>query len=340
MQKKFLLPVALFAANAVAGSANLGIDARLGYLQNDNDFDKTGDAKESIFKVERFRLRSAGSFTDKLSYNFRLNLLSSYDEPAAGSAKTTNFIDLFALHHQLTPELKISFGKFITFIGGREWDYNGAEQYLYSYFGWNAPANRVGGQATYDWNKQVFTLQVTNGDESDNKRQQAYWLGWTGNLLDGKILPIVGYGYQKHGINDTGENQTSTYMTAGARFTYQQYELETDYLMYSSEHATTADKKDETNTMVVQARYRGECFRPLVKYSNDTVKISGTKAGVVDRYTAALEYYPDPAMNFRYHLAYTMDKAKSKSGDVDGEFDYDKSSIILGVRANLDFIKL
>ena len=48
MQKKFLLPAALFAANAVAGSANLGIDARLGYLQNDNDFDKTGDAKESI----------------------------------------------------------------------------------------------------------------------------------------------------------------------------------------------------------------------------------------------------------------------------------------------------
>lgn len=339
MQKKLLLSCVFLSGSCLAGSANFGIDGRIGYLQNDNDFEKTGDSKETVFQVERMRLRSAGNFTDKLSYNFRLNLLNSNQVP--NNSKTSSFIDLFALHHQLTPNLKLSFGKFITFIGGREWDYNGGDQYLYSYFGWNnSPSNRVGGQATYDWNKQTFTLQVTNGDEADNKRQQAYWVGWTGNLLEGKVLPIFGHGYQKHGINDTGKNQTSTYMTGGARFTYLQCELEADYLMYSSEHATTADKKDETSTVVVQARYRGENFRPLVKYSNDTVKISGVKAGIVDRYTAALEYYPDPTVNFRYHLAYTMDKSKAKSGDTDGSFDYDKSSIIFGVRANVDFMKL
>ncbi len=336
MKRNLFIALAMMASSAMAANGNLGMDARIGYLQNDNDFDKTGEAKETAFKAERFRLRSAGNLSETFSYNFHLNMLKTSTAPNESDA--SSFIDLFMLHHQLTPELKLSFGKFITFLGGREWDYNGADQYQYSYFGWNnAPANRVGVQASYKWMGQDFVLQVANGDESTQNRQQSYWIGWNGNLMEGKILPIIAYGLQKHGTADNGENQTSTYITAGARFNIKSVQLETDYLSYCGEDATTVNKKDETTAMIIQARYMGEKFRPLFKYSNDSVKISGEKAGTVDRMTAALEYYPDAALNYRYHLAYTTDKADPKSGNTD--FDYSKSSIILGIRANLDIIK-
>lgn len=338
MKKILLLTFFGLSSGILAAGGNLGLDTRLGYVQRDNDFDKTGDSKESNFLVERFRIRSAGKINDQLSYYFRINLLKAND--TTNESGVSKYVDVLTINHQITKDLKISFGKFITYIGGREWDYNGADQYQYSYFGDNSPANSVGGQASYDFMGQNFTFQMTNGDESTANRQTAYWMGWTGNLLDGKILPIVAYGLQKHGTDPAiGKNQTTTYITAGARFVIKSFEIEADYLSSSSENATTVNKDDDIAAMVFLLKMRGENFRPFVKYSNDTVKISGEKAGTVDRITAALEYYPDPKENFRYHVAYTTDKASSKSGDTAGDFDYSKSAIFFGVRANIDMIK-
>ena len=42
MKRILFFALAIMASSAMAANGNLGMDARLGYLQNDNDFDKTG----------------------------------------------------------------------------------------------------------------------------------------------------------------------------------------------------------------------------------------------------------------------------------------------------------
>lgn len=308
-----------------------GLDLRTDLVFNDSDEkpNKNKEKKSSHFKTKAIRLNFQGDLTDQTAYRVRYRLNKETDPKAGGATDKDDVpdaVDYAYLTHKVNDSFSVRGGKFF-WLGncGREGDYAGQDNYLYS-DGCGGIDFRTGVGLMPTFAGQSFVLSVVNGDESEaNHANFGYGLTWYGDIAGGMIQPIVSYGLlpnTERKDNATGvknaDSTTNTHVAIGTRINFGSAFVEADYLLIEEpdrKENGVDEKDDETSSIVLAARVKlmDDAFQPHIKYIMDEFDDGISNKATTESYdrtgwALALEYYPDmykdKGVNWRVHAAY------------------------------------
>lgn len=201
------------------------------------------------------------------------------------------------------------------------------------------PENSSGVAAAYkindDHKVEVQVYNQTNRDSqlfASNNKRHSYGLAYWGSFADKMVMPYLSYTI---GAADTATtNVEQTFMAAGFRLApMENLSVDLEYLANASDNGTN---KDETNSTIVEARYKMGMYVPVLKYEMSKDKAAGTDNFDRNAFAVALEIVPNTEDAFRYHVAYTSIKDDYKATGAD---DPTKNVITVGFKYSGDIAK-
>lgn len=347
--------LALSISGSVAFAEGIVLDTRFDQSSTSYNDDGIagGNRNNSSFGFNRMRLLFSTKVSDQLSAKLRLNLLSAAasNAPESGLSK---YIDYGFFSHQLNENIYLNAGKVIALIGGREAIVNPGDYYFAS----TAGAEILGRDTTAIWpvgailgyqfdghKVEFLAANTTNSDKSDidstkpSQTRQMVGLSFLGSLMDKKIQPILSY----HQDSEVENTEKREYLAVGSRFSFEQFEVDADYLMNSKSFKSwTASAIGNVKSMVLSLRYKAtDKFHLVAKVDSATQERSlaaGVNPAMTDykimQYGLAAEYAPIADAKFRYHVAYTTSDTKPDLGSSVVE-----QKIMLGARLVHDLMK-
>lgn len=342
----------LISGNVLAGEHTINTDARMGWNYKDNDVKKTGTQNSSSFNVDYLRTTFAGAVTPSVKYNLILELLGDTSTTDAVDG-TSSLIEEAFITKTFSTATSVTIGKKPVFVGGREYDHMEYDVYTYSAFYNATPENQVGVTVAQELMGQTFSLQYFNGNKTNGtnpavnaQSKYGYAVGWNGDLLNGMIMPIVGYTVvpEAAGAGTTVANGTrankgdDTYLAAGLLFNLSKdLVVEADYGLATEKDAGTNQADLKTTSIVGLVRYSTETISPFVKIISDTNKTDSTKTGSRLAYDLGVEFKEAQDDMIRYHVVYTGSTVKTNSNTT--ELKSSPKSILVGLKFNAAILK-
>lgn len=204
------------------------------------------------------------------------------------------------------------------------------------------PENSSGVAAAYkindDHKLEVQVFNQTNRDSeltTSNNKRSSYGLAYWGSFADKMVMPYLSYTI---GAADTTTTSVSqTFMAAGFRLApMENLSVDLEYLSNVQEDKTAATVKDETNSTIVEARYKMGMYVPVLKYEMSKDKAADTDRLERNAFAVALELVPNAEDAFRYHVAYTSIKDKYENAALE---DVTKNMITVGFKYSGDLAK-
>lgn len=305
-----------------------------------------GSKNSSSFQGSRLRLLFQSKINEELSGKIRLNLLSANDSTNS-EAKFSKYVDYAFLSHQLSSNVYLNAGKVIALIGGREAMVNPGDYYLTSMAGgeilgrpltslWPVGAI-LGGQ--FENQKIELLIANTTSDDTAGQSRNMIGISYLGNFLDKNIQPIFSY----HTDAESENTEKRTYLAAGSKFIFGDFDLDLDYLVNEKSYKTwTSNTSKELTSAVLSVRYKySQSLHVILKGDSSSDKVS-TSAGASPSFDEikynqvgiSAEYYPYSDTKFRYHFAVISKSTKPIVGDSQTE-----QKIVAGLRLVHDFLK-
>lgn len=355
--------MSLAAANAMAG---VKLVVRSDYVNTPNYDDNAGTevSGSSLFGPNVARLYLTGNVGDAV-IDSGFNLRAFTPEMSGTTLHKNMTVDSFVDHLFIAKTYgawTFAGGKLLTNVGGFE--HRAAidgDTYLISAanggqagkagtadtFGATGtvvvPENISGISAAYAINEnnkvEVQLLNQTNattveaGAVAGNKQNlvnTAYW----GSFVDGMVKPYLNYAFGAADTSTAGHEQT--FWAAGIRLApMANLGVDVEYISNTDKVTTGATSaKDETTSMLIEARYAMGSWVPVLKYENSNVKDADADLFKRSAFAVALEFVPKAEDAFRYHVAYT-----NVSDDYDAADKVDYSTIIVGFKYSGDIAK-
>ena len=296
---------------------------------------ETGEPWQSAFRAKYLRLELKGRLGDHLFYRLRHRLNESNARTAADYfSKAT---DIMMVGWRFNEKWSLMGGKLVQAWGGFDYDEN--PLYIYQYPVLLSHMEIFFAGAALSWKpvpQHEFVLNVTNpynhgftqeyGEGAMTMGSPAtarliepanhplsYIFNWNGNLFDGLIQTRWGAG-----VTNQAKGYQQKMVFAGQKLTLPKFQVYVDYL-YSFDgldrfRIATEDLAPgglyctdvQYHTLIGKANWQfAPGFNLMGKLMGETVHTPGegyyrSSLG----YIAALEYYPDPAEDFRIFLAY------------------------------------
>lgn len=306
-----------------------------------------GSKNSSSFQGSRLRLLFQSNINEELAGKVRLNLLSANEAPNS-EAKFSKYVDYAFLTHQIAEHIYITAGKVIALIGGREAIVNPGDYYFVSMSGgeilgrpltslWPVGAI-IGGQ--FDNQKiELLVANTTSDDASTGQTRSMLGVSYLGSFFEKSVQPILSY----HADAESENTQKRSYLAAGSKFIFSDFDLDLDYLVNQKGYKTwIANSSKELTSLVLSLRYKySPAWHFIFKGDSSTDKIA-TSAGISPSFNdtkysqlgVSAEYYPYADIKFRYHLAIIQKSTKPEAGERQSE-----QKIIAGLRLVHDFLK-
>ncbi|MBB3697211.1 OprO/OprP family phosphate-selective porin [Flammeovirga yaeyamensis] len=301
------------------------------------------------FQFSNFRIGLEGKFNQYFGFQF----LYSPNDARVGMNNLNDDI-LYANVHYTTHNGRWHFkaGRSFLNVGTVEQTYNPNDVYTYSIVGNQLGVFKTGVTSEYrSKTGQRVGMQIVNANV-DSLGQQInlqYNFYWYGRLMDDKIKTFASYTT----INDLSKSFSSTpyAINLGIQWSWNNWQLDTDYAYVKNMPNFTDNAIYQS--VPIRLMYYGKKFRPYIKYIYDNIqfnsdrmidKINGDHADLqtanIHTLEVALQYYPFPDKNFRFHLvgAYASDTHQYKTDD-QNEFFNSRIRISAGVRIGLDMIR-
>ncbi|NLR91455.1 porin [Flammeovirga agarivorans] len=330
-------------------SLTLTLDSRLDFrsISYQQQTDQLGN--DQRFQFSDFRIGLEGKFNQ----NFGFQFLYSPNDSRMGMNNLSDNI-LYANVHYTTHNERwhIKAGRSFLNVGTVEQSYNPNDVYTYSIIGNKLGVFKTGITTEYRTKKgQRIGLQIVNANEDSLGHQLnlEYNFYWYGTLIKDRIKTFFSYTT----IHDKTNAFTSTpyAVNLGVRWKMGNWLLDTDYAFVQN----MPNFRDNTmyQSIPIRFMYNGKKFKPSIKYIYDHVhfldglnpenslgEMSVLNTNRIHTLEVALQYYPFPDRNLRFHLvgSYASDTYQYKHV-TNSEFFNSKFTVSAGVRIGFDVLK-
>jgi len=175
---------------------------------------------------------------------------------------------------------------------------------------------------------QEIIFQVLNNTHGEYNQQTLLYGGqWQGSFQQGLLQPMLSFHVdprtkQKIGgreprkdniaLTEDWKKTEDLYFAASNLTAVGSYKFEVDYLRNKLQKYNSTTKDSIDKSYVAMIRYGLEKVRPQVKYAYSEM---GSTVDYRHNYHAALEYYPDPKADFRYHAGYSTTHIRPAAGN-------------------------
>lgn len=298
------------------------------------------------FLLQTARIDFRGDLTEKTYIRSRIR---ANDTAASRNQRdfATNMLELAYVSMKASENIRLSFGKVATEIGGNEGQTSTADLYLTSLVHQSTSAERygTGAKMTADFEKGSLVLLSVNqpsdapsgATASTFEQNRTMWAA----LLKGKFSPLfqpqIGtYVAPRQNGNLDRQDQ---YLNVGLKSELDQWAVEYDYLNAEYIDRTITKITDTLETHLLNVSYKWGQWTPRVKldWTKEHLAQSATvRDGQVfrhDGYQFALEYQPVENKNYRYHLAYLYREKRPEATKTQVV-----QTALIGVRINADFL--
>lgn len=370
---KKLLVLAAMTVAATNAFAGVKLVVRSDYV-NTPKYDRADGSENtgsSVFTPDVARMYLSGNVGDAvIDAGLNLRAFTAVDVNAgAGTATKAMTVDQFVDHLTISKPMgdwTFTAGKLWLNVGGfeRHAFYDG-DTYLTSLANGGAggeeaafddivgsivtPENSSGVAAAYkindDHKVEVQVYNQTNRDSqllASNNKRHSYGLAYWGSFADKLVMPYLSYTI---GAADTAaSNVEQTFMAAGFRLApMENLSVDIEHLANVQETKTGATTaKNETNSTIVEARYKMGMYVPVLKYEMSKDKEDGNDRLERNAFAVALEIVPNADDAFRYHVAYTSISDKFDSAYATANTlteDPNKGMITVGFKYSGDIAK-
>ncbi|OHX63915.1 porin family protein [Flammeovirga pacifica] len=328
-------------------SLKFSLDSRLDFQRT--NYHETTDvfATDQRFLFSNFRIGLDGMFNENFGFQF---LYSPNDARVGMNNLNQNILSANVHYTSKNNRWHLKAGRSFLNIGTIEQTYNPNDVYTYSIIGNKFGIFKTGITTEYRTKKgQRLGLQIVNAQEDSLGHQVdlQYNVYWYGHLLEDKIKTYASY----TAINDKGHifNAPAYAIHLGIQWNLGKWQLDTDYAYV--QNMPNFKENASYQSLPIRLMYKGEKFRPSVKYIYDQVyfndpSFSGLEVSdAIDNTSihtleVALQYYPFPDKNFRFHIvgAYASDSFQYSSIEESHYFN-SRWKFNVGVRIGFDVIK-
>lgn len=258
---------------------------------------------------------------------------------------TNNGFNKFVNEFSLTKSFGVfsaSIGKMEIGTGGRQSDVSARDQYLNSTWDKTFVTKHTGVAVDYAVMGVKLNAQYLQQDASNANSQGAstdkriMGLKADASLMDGMITPVASYHITQ------GDNKT-TLIAVGTGVNVAGVAFSADYLMAKSEDYAAQGTDGKLNTMVFEAGYQIQNFKPFAKYIMETAKNSdvfytnGSQKAERTAWELGVEFKPVMEEDMRAHLVYSSGETKDKASTNYGKIE--ETTILAGVAFGFDLLK-
>ncbi|MBF0359542.1 MAG: hypothetical protein HQK49_00930 [Oligoflexia bacterium] len=273
------------------------------------------------FALPVIRLDLKGKLNKDISYRARYRLNRSTDLYPANVDETGPALDYAYVEYKGIPDLTLRFGKDCFYHGGWESSISSKDGYSYSLNSFSLYRTGVG--AFYTLQKiHQFGLQVMNNQFNEyNQEKLLYGASYQLALLGGIINPLISYHVDprdKQVIGGTTPAQATTsptvastvkatnntYFAIGNRVKFMNFIWDVDYLANKTEAIVDGERDSTDKSYVSTLFYKYKSFRPQIKYAQSKAKSKDIDTYTRHDYHAVVEYYFNPAEDFRVHVGF------------------------------------
>lgn len=325
-------------------------NGRLDYHYTGYEHEIGDQVMDQRFQFYDFRIGLSGLLTKNIGFNF---LYTPSASDVGMNKISDNFLVANFTYTSNNKHWLLQAGKGFVNVGTVEQSYNPADVYVYSIIGNNLGIFKTGVTAQYTTtSQQHFGVQILNANEDSLGHQShfEYNFYWYGHIVKDKISTFGSY------TTIPFSNQFSTFpfsINLGIKWQLGNWALDTDYAI--QKNMPNFHENALYQSIPIRLMYHGKKFRPFIKYIYNTVDFDspytlaeqGTSIDHAKIHTVelALQYYPYPNKNLRFHLvgSYSSDKNNIHglpNNDPNSRQHYNTQfQIMAGVRIGFDFLK-
>ena len=371
LRNTIAVAIMLLSTNVFAGSA--AYDFRFESLSRDFDNDTNTAGVPDGWKMyfNRIRIDFKGDLNEMISYRLRFRFDKTFGASNERD-KVGEWVDFAYVTHKMSDMFALTVGKYGTDIGGYEAAMSADRYAMSGIFG--NPGSSAGYLVHSKWayvsgvkgaftfgdhevaihagNQEPVDTTVSANSVTHNGQNK----GLMGLTFKGKVAmwsPMFNYHSvdTKPGWNPAAGSTASsvdkgklTFMGLGNKFDLGDTNIYFDYTMasYKDDSASTftaAGSTDAYTGMALNVTHKMGMLMPFLEYTSTERKFKTSSAGTETKWnlgTMSLGTHYNVDAKFRYHVAYTMNNAKS---DTTGSTEAKWNELILGARLTGDFLK-